>query len=390
MMREASHDQSRKENIMKTRNLYYSFTRGLVVAALPLAITACGVLGLESSSSDTSDSSDESDVEAAFDGAVEALIDSTTSSSSDVSDAVATLTTDSDTSFVVRSGYLRAHFRCESSSQVDNDFTCDDDAGTMTRVVTFDDCEIQNSFRDADVNGSFTNTITNGGEGMCNDEDETVDFSRMVIGRDGANATHEHATGDEGMGFNFTNSHGKDVVITTTTSHTITYSDPVDADADGAAESVTATIDRTLESIHTIDGGTAHDVTVFTTDTDFTSTDSDGEQTTIEVALPVRTLNFADDGTLDTRTIESGNLIVDHNLAHMRLVFGVGEDGLTFDDGTTCGPLSGTMTVTGYAINDDDSIGSEIGSGTVTFDDGDVESAEFDGESLNLRPRPCH
>lgn len=377
-------------------NLLRGCARALAIAVLPMAIAACGALGLggsggtASDSSNTSDSSDESDVEAAFDGAVEALIDSTSSSSSDVSDAVATLTTDSGTSFVTRGGYLRAHFRCESSSQVDETFTCDDDAGTMTREVTFDDCEIENSYRDADVNGSFTNSITNGGEGMCNDDDETVDFSRVAMGRAGQNAVHEHVSGEDGIIFNFTNARGKDVVITTTSSHTITYTDPVDADADGAAESVSATVDRTLESIHTIDGGTAHDVTVFTTDTDFTSTNDDGEETTVAVSLPVHTLSFDEDGLLDSRTIETGNLIVDHNLANIRMVFGVGEDGLTFDDGSTCGPLEGTMTVTGYAINDDGSIGEEIGSGTITFEDGEVVDPEFDGERLNLRPRPCH
>lgn len=377
-------------------NLLRSYVRALAITALPLAIAACGALGLGGSSSDasgsadTSDSSDESDVEAAFDGAVEALVDSTTSSSSDVSDAVATLTSDSGTSFVTRGGYLRGHFRCESSSQVDQTFDCDNDAGTMTREVTFNDCEIENSYRDADVNGSFTNTIINGGEGMCNDDDETVDFSRVVMGRDSENAVHKHVSGEDGIIFNFTNARGKDVVITTTSSHTITYTDPVDADSDGAAESVSATVDRTLESVHTIDDGTAHDVTVFTTDTDFTSTSDSGEETTVAVSLPLHTLGFDEDGLLDSRTIESGNLIVDHNLAHIRMVFGVGEDGLTFDDGTTCGPLSGTMTVTGYAINDDGSIGEEIGSGTITFEDGEVVDPEFDGERLNLRPRPCH
>lgn len=377
-------------------NLLRGYARALAITALPLAFAACGALGLGGSGSDTSgsantsDSSDESDVEAAFDGAVEALVDSTTSSSSDVSDAVATLTTDSGTSFVTRTGYLRAHFRCESSSQVDQIFDCDNDAGTMTREVTFNDCEIENSYRDADVNGSFTNSIRNGGAGMCNEDDETVDFSRVVMGRDGVNAVHEHASGEDGIIFNFTNARGKDVVITTTSSHTITYTDPVDADSDGAAESVSATVDRTLESVHTIDGGTAHDVTVFTTDTDFTSTSDSGEETTVAVSLPVHTLGFDEDGLLDSRTIESGNLIVDHNLADIRMVFGVGEDGLTFDDGTTCGPLSGTMTVTGYAINDDGSIGEEIGSGTITFEDGEVEDADFDGARLNLRPRPCH
>lgn len=359
---------------------------------LSLGTAACGMLGSETGDDSGSAASDETDVEAAVTSAIDSVNQTVNSSTSDSSASIATLV--NGTAFSTTNAgasQLRRRFHCEDEDDYSEVFTCDPENNTSNRVVTFEDCEIEGSYRDVELNGTFTNTNTNAGADHCSEDSDVVDFSKLVMGTDSGDATHSHETGSDGLIFTFTNARGRDVTVVDTTSTTITYSDPVDADDDGSAETVSATINRTHHIEHTIGDVLAHDVDVFTTDTDFAAEDEDGADITVEVALPVHTLSFDDDGELETRTIESGNLIVDHNLAQVRLVFGVGDDGLTFNtqDGS-CGPVSGTMTFTSYTINDDGSIGAELGTGSVTFEDGDVDAATFEGDALNLRPRPCN
>jgi hypothetical protein len=378
-----------------------NFTKQQILAlCLFFSVTACGMdpaTGTSDSSGTTSSgssslTSDESDTEAAYTSAVEALMaNSGSSSSSDSFGSSASLTASSSYLAVgAASGAPRPD--CDDPLTVDQSFSCDNSDGSIERSVEFTDCVMSNDFRTVTLNGSLTNSVENGGDGLCT-ADDTFKFANMVMGRDGEDevhydAVHHHETGSDGMVYSFTNARGNEVSVTEDSTHTITYTDAVDEDEDGDAEGVMATIEREVHVVHSIDGSTAHDVNVFTEQGNFTSTSEEGTATDISITLPVHELALDEDGRVTTRTIASGNLVVDHNLAQIRMVFGVGEEGLTFEDGT-CGPVSGTMNVTGYLINDDDTIGDAIGTGSVTFADGEVESAEFDGAELNLRPRPC-
>lgn len=341
-----------------------------------------------STSSSTAASSDESDAEAAYSSAVEMLVDSSNSSSAGSSSMGLT------TSYLTTSSVstLKHYYRCDDLNSVTESYSCDNTDGSVTRTVTFEDCELTNSYRDVVLNGTFQNTVQDGGEGLCN-FGNSFDFSVMVMGRDGSDATHQHTTDfdehDEGIAATFENFRGDEVTVTKTATRSVTFTDPVDEDEDGAAESVIGTVDRDAHFVHTIDDEITHDVTVLTTDDDFVSYSEDGTASTIEVSMPVHEITFDEDGTYEGRTITSGNLIVDHNLAGIRLVFGVGDEALAFERGT-CGPVSGDMTVIGYAINDDGTIGEAVGSGEINFADGDVKSASFDGTALNIRPRPCY
>ncbi|MBI2340600.1 MAG: hypothetical protein HYU99_09600 [Deltaproteobacteria bacterium] len=259
----------------------------------------------------------------------------------------------------------------------------------MDRVVTFDGCDLEYSPRDAVLNGGFTNTIENGGDGLCEASD-TIDFAHMVMGRDGLDAVHTHQIDeDAGMVFTWGNSIG-DHTVTVNGLHTETFSGAVDGDNDGAAESVTVTLEKSISRVHEIDGEVENEVTVFTSDDDFEAEDSDGNPITVEVSLPVHEVTIDEDtGLPEGRTIVSGNLIVDNESDSLRMIFSVDDEGLSFDDGSTCGPVDGTITIVGYTIEDDGTIGAEVGTGEVVFEDGEVQSATFDGITLEPQPRPC-
>lgn len=352
----------------------------------PATGTSDGDSGTGSGSSSGSATSDESDTEAAFTSAVETLMDnSNSSSSSDSFGSASSLTT---SQYLALGGASRLpRPECDDPLTVDQSFSCDNSDGSIERSVEFTDCVMSNDHRTVTLNGSFTNTVENGGDGLCT-SDDALNFANMVMGRDDLPAVHHHETGSDGMTYSFTNARGHEVSVVRDSTHTHTYTDAVDEDEDGDAENVTVTVERDVHVVHSIGERTAHDVNVFTQEGSFTSTSEDGTAAEVSIALPVHELTLDDDGKVATRTIASGHLVVDHNLAKVRLVFGVGEEGLTFEDGT-CGPVSGTMNVTGYLINDDDTIGEVIGTGEVSFEDGEVQSAEFDGAELNLRPRPC-
>lgn len=372
----------------------------IAIGVLVLSFSACGAaLDLAGSNGSTAvGNSDESETEAAFTSAIETLVDSSSSSSLMANSVSSNLQSSQYLASTQISG-LRTRFRCDDNLAVTESFSCDGSTGVMTRTVTYEDCELSNSHRDVILNGSFSNAVTNGGPGMCR-ADNSIDFSEMVMGFENEegevlNAVHQHDSGDEAMVYSFVNARGKEVSVTRTSTRTSSFSNPIDENEDGRAETVTKTVRKEFDFVHNIDGEQVHHLTVSTTDESFTSSlleEETGvvEEATIDVSLPVHTVLFNDEGEVTGRTIESGNLIVDHNVGQVRMVFGVGEEGLTFDAGQTCGPVSGTMTVVGYAIEDDGSIGPEIGTGTIVFEEGDVLSASFDGTALNLRPRPCY
>lgn len=361
-------------------------TQILCLGLMAIALANCNLAQLSAGSSTASEGSDETDTEASISSAIETLVDSSSSTSAASSSVSANLTT--DTSYLSATLRNRHRFRCDDLTSVTESFSCDNTTGIMTRTVTFEDCELSNSHRDVSLNGSFSNEVENGGDGFCN-ADTTIDFAKMVMGRDDLDAIHEHATGDDDMVYSFINKNDEDVTVTRTSNRTVNYTDPVDDDDDGSAESVTASVEKNFTFVHTIAGEEKHNMTVFTTDEDFTSTDDEGTETTVEVSLPNHTITYDENGYFTGRTINSGNLIADHNMGKIRLVFGVGADGLTFDN-ESCGPVDGTMTLIGYTINDDGTIGGVMGTGEVVFEDGEVQTANFDGVTLNPRPRPCH
>ncbi|OVE81183.1 hypothetical protein BVY03_04365, partial [bacterium K02(2017)] len=405
---------------------------GILALMTVLAFTNCTSLSELSSSDITSSGSsaaalvsDESDTEAAYTSAIETLIDSANSSSTGTTTQNLSLKTAD-----LRPGFSdkrKRKFRCEDLTSVTESFSCNNTTGAVSRVVTFTNCELSNSHREVTINGSFTNTVKHGGDGLCN-ADNSFDFATMVMGRDDEDAIHSHHTylldeSDEdvelseddnnseddsseddsddnvedeiiedeeedqiddslGMTTTFINANGAEVTVTKNATRHVTFSDALDTNEDGSAESVDSTVDRDVHFVRTIEDKIVHDVNVLTTDESFVSTSAEGTENSISISKPIHTLNFDSNGDLSSRSINSGNLIVDHNLAQIRLVFGVGSEGLSFD-AETCGPVSGTMLVTGYAINDDGSIGEIIGTGEVTFEEGEVQLASFDGVPLN-------
>ncbi|MBI4412078.1 MAG: hypothetical protein HY541_06310 [Deltaproteobacteria bacterium] len=363
------------------------------------AVSGCGALFSEADDSDSSSSlSAESDEETMVSAAIDSLNSVTNSSESASGASYSALTTDSST-LSASTLSIRNRFRCDIASQADETFSCDNSDGSVERSVTFTDCELTYSPRDAVLNGGFTSTIENGGDGLCEASD-TIDFAKMVMGRDDEDdvhqdAVHEHVIDDSGMvhTWTWTNDEGEEeeVVLTVTGSHMETFSNPVDEDEDGSAESVEATIEKSINRVQTIGGETTREVTVFTTAESFPAQDADGVDITVEPSLPVHEITIDEDtGRVSGRTIAEGNLIVDNEGENIRMIFSVGEEGLEFDDGTTCGPVSGTLSVVGYELGDDGTVGAEVGTGEVVFEDGEVESATFDGISLNPQPRPCN
>lgn len=401
----------------------------VLAGLIPIFFSQCAVsanLDGSGSNSSASESSDESNIEASYTSAIESLVQTTNSSNEAGS---VTSSSSLTTSYLTSVGAGGGRFRCQDSESAEQSFSCDNSDGTLERSAVFTDCALERNGRAVTLNGSLENTIVNGGDGFC-EASTSFDFSKMVMGREEGDAVRTHETGPEGLVYSFTNARGFDVTLTATHTHTATYTEPVDENSDGTAESVTATIAREDHFVHEIEDRTAHDVTVFTanaeysiivttdeaedTESDTTTDDEtadddatasesadessdDSTDTTdvtddiVTVTLPVHTLIFDEDtGELTGRTIESGNLVVDHNLAGIRIIMGVGEDGLTFDNGDTCGPVSGTLTTVGYELNDDDTLGAIIGTGEVTFEDGEVQSAAFAGEELDLQRLPCH
>lgn len=370
-------------------------TKTVMLGLCVLVLSQCGGLGTTStsgggSSGSSSTTSDESNVEAAYTSA----IDSVTQSASSSTEASGSLSLTSSQQYLT-TRTPGDFFHCADSSSVEQSFSCDNTDGSVERSAIFTDCELTRDSRSATLSGSITHTITNGGDGLC-EASQTFSLANMVMGRDGEDSVHSdavqtHQTAEDGMVFSFVNARGLDATVTVTHDNTITFSDPVDENSDGMAESVTSTVERNDHFVQAVNGTTKHDVNVFTAATDYTTVDIDGVTSgTISVTLPTHTLNFDSDGVFTGRTIESGNLIVDHNVAGIRMIMGVGEEGLTFDDGTTCGPVSGTMTSTGYTLNSDGTLGDVIGTGTITFEDGEVTHADFAGEDLTLKRLPCH
>lgn len=376
---------------MKTSNI----VKILASAIFIFSLTNCNLFGpLDGSGSSTSSAtiSSENNEEAMLSVAIDALNSTTSDSSSEGSSA---FSTSGSTKTSLKGGVVHLRHRCEDPSSVTesfsgNDDNDDEDAGTATHTITFEDCELEHNDREAVLNGSFTNTFTNAGEGFLN-ADFTIDLAKAVMGRDGEDAVHTHDTDDGGMVTTFTDKRDNEVTLTRTASRTETYTDPVDEDGDGSSEEVTATVEKTVTHTAEIGGETAHSTTVFTTDEEFevfTEDEETEERTseTIAPQLPVHTITFDEDtGRIDSREI-SGNLIVDHNLAGLRMV--ITFEDLLHDDGTTCGPVSGSWAIEVYELDDD---GNYVfaGDGEVEFEDGDVVSASYDGIALDPQPRPC-
>ena len=361
----------------------------LSIVVLVLFVISCGSLGIDfngSSATDTPTDSDESNVQATVTSAVEEINSSVSSSSSASAGTVSSLV--ANTSHLAYATLIK-RFQCEDEAQASETFSCSSTEGTMSRAVTFTECALGNAkFPDTTLTGGFTNSVANGGTGFCGNGNFFL-FSKMVIGTAEGDATHTHQTADTGMVMTFTNNKDKSVTRTRTATRAVTYTDAVDADKDGNAESVTATVSLDVEIDRTVDGESVHDVTITHMDGTFEAQDENGDAITVTVTKPVKTITIDEDSYKPTQvTINSGNKIVDHNIADIRVVFGVGDDGLTHTVGT-CGPQDGTITFTAYAIEDDDTIGQEVGTGSIVYEDGAVSSSTYEGTSFTVHTRPC-
>ncbi|HLD44428.1 MAG TPA: hypothetical protein VJC18_03250, partial [bacterium] len=168
-----------------------------------------------------------------------------------------------------------------------------------------------------------------------------------------------------------------------------TFTDPLDEDTDDVAESVTETVDLDATLVRTIDAAEEHNVDVTTMDDSFAALDEDGEAITVTVTKPEALITFDNDThRMASRTVLAGNLVVDHNLANIRVVFGVGDAGLTHVAGF-CDPYEGEMNFTAYTIEEDDTIGAVVGTGSITYANGTVQSSVFEGTTFEITTRPC-
>lgn len=364
-----------------------------IVFFIPLLLTIAQCSGLLDSITDLAlegyDSLDnENNIESTISGVTEALADSVSSSTSAAASTVAALARNNlDTDRV--SLLLRHH--CDDATSYDEDFSCDNTAHTMSRTVTYTDCEVSEGNRDYIVNGSFVVDVANAGDGFCNAH--TIDLANLVMGVEDAedghlNAVHEFGTGSDGLVKTFTNALDKNVTDYITAERTDTFTDPVDTNGDDLADEVTVTIVKTIHREREIDGTLTYEMDITASSTSFTAEDEDGNAITVTVTEPVHRITFDEDGAIESRIIQSGNLVVDHPTAGMRVVFSVGANGLTFDD-EHCGPTDGALSLIAYELGDDGVVGQQIGEGTVTYEDGDVETAEYDGSVIYPEPRTC-
>ncbi len=374
----------------------------LLLSCLALT-TACGsLIGLDSDGNNSTLTS-ESNEEAMVTAAIESLNSTASSSESSSSSSTSSLTkgssylaagsTDTTTSYATK----HYRFRCDDVTSVYETFSCDNTTGTMSREVSFEDCELDDDNRPGTLNGIFLNTIENGGDGLCAGVD-SIDFASMVAGRvdeDGIqqNAVHTHQIDEESpLVFDVTKTFkGEEIdgVITVTGSRQVTFTDAIDSNKDGNINTVNGTVVKTINRITIADNEEVHNVNVLTLEDAFTPLDEDGAELD-EVALtyPVHALEIDEDGMVDTRTVTSGQLVIDRNHSDLRIVLSVGEEGLTFYPQDHCGPYEGTAIITGYTLGDDGNY-TEVGSGEVVYADGIAQTSTYNGAELNLKPKPC-
>ena len=163
----------------------------------------------------------------------------------------------------------------------------------------------------------------------------------------------------------------------------------MESNKDGNINTVNGTVVKTINRITIADNEEVHNVNVLTLEDAFTPLDEDGAELD-EVALtyPVHALEIDEDGMVDTRTVTSGQLVIDRNHSDLRIVLSVGEEGLTFYPQDHCGPYEGTAIITGYTLGDDGNY-TEVGSGEVVYADGIAQTSTYNGAELNLKPKPC-
>ncbi|HLD44485.1 MAG TPA: hypothetical protein VJC18_03550 [bacterium] len=369
----------------------HTIIKSVFLGMFACVITACGDMGLDVNGNSGSQTYTETNEEAMVTAAVESLTSSISSSESASASSYASLTKGPAYLTVgnpINTSYatLAKRFRCEELSSVNEVFSCDNATGAMTREVSFEDCDLIDSNKPGTLSGGFTNTVENGGSGLCDGLDH-IDFAKMVMGRDGLNAVHTHTIDDGGMVFTLDVS--DTVTITMSGNDVVTFTDPVDEDVDGVAESVTATVVKDINRVTVENGVEVHNVTVSTREESFTPTDEEG--TLLEIVnlnYPVHNLVFDETDKVETRTVTSGELVIDRSHSDLRIVLGVGAEGLTFYPQDHCGPFEGTATITGYVLNEEGNY-VEAGSGQIVYADGEVQTAEYNGIELNLKPRPC-
>lgn len=342
------------------------------ILILLIGNVACSGLGSGESSSESDlnrSNSDQTDVEAAYTAAVEALTDSTSS-------------TDADTTNLV------SRFQCANpSTQVTEDCTCDDDVGTQSCVITFEDCELSSTILGTVyLNGSFTREINNMQEGACDESDPgVIDLKIALQGRDGEKMSATY-TVDELVRTHDARFSEREITATLSPATRMVIYEVVASRDDGSPEEVLATINRHWTLLTTDQNDTElHHLEIDVSTESLSITEGN-----IEVSEATHRLFIDEDGMIEKRTIESGNLVARHYLAGKAFIFGVGDEGLTFDLSTACRIDEGTLTVQAYTMDDDGNLLELYATGTLTFD-GSTVDADFDGDDIsdNVYERGC-
>lgn len=362
---------------MKNLNLLTVSLVSLFVGTL-----ACGQLGLrdDSSDGDSSESSvsDQSEVEAASTAVIEALTDSTGSA-----DAEASHLDSLSASALVSSAILspRKRFQCaDPATQVTETCTCDDELGEQTCDVVFEDCQLlSRHLGTVLLNGSFTRVISHMGEGACDDSDESIiDLKVALQGREGENMSATYTVDKLVRTYDALLS---DREITSTLSpanRTVVYKVEAIYD-DGSPQEVLATVNRHWTYVTTDeDNDTLHDLEIDVSTESLSTTSGD----VVNVSEATHRLILDEDGLLEKRTIESGNLVARHYLGNKAFVFGVGDEGLTFDLSTACRIDEGTLTLSAYTMDNDGTLVAPYATGTLTFDGSTIE-VDFDGDDIS-------
>lgn len=369
---------------MKTFNLLtFVFIPVLFVGTI-----ACGQLGLRDESSDgdlNQSSPDQSEIESASTAVIEALTDSTSSADAD------TASLDSlSTSSLVSSAILspRNRFQCADPAQVTEDCICDDVTGTQTCEITFNDCELKSTILvTVTLNGSFTREISNMGLGACDESDPSVvDLKIALQGRNGDKMSATYTVDELVRTYDARLSDREITATLSPANRTVVY-EVVSSYDDGSPEEVLATVNRHWTLVTTDqDNNMLHDLEIDVSTASLSTTSGD----TVQVSTATHRLFLDEDGMLEKRTIESGDLVARHYLGNKAFIFRVGDGGLTFDLSTSCRIDEGSLTIEAYTMDDNGTLEELYATGTLTFEGKTITVIFEDGDiSANVYERGC-
>jgi len=291
-----------------------------------------------------------------------------------------------DLLFAVEPNFLRSYCS-ESSALSENSSPCNSSNNSMSRTVSFADCQVGTAESPAEVNGSFTASILNGGSGTCTSSTQ-VSFANMVTG---SGASYSYNISEGALELTFTNGNTAAEELSVSGTLTESYHNSNDSNNDGMADSASSSLVLSLSYERRIQNSLIHQFSAFTSAESFSAQNASAGTITVAPTLPVFALSMSSStGRINTRNMISGHLIVDDLQQNIRVVFAVNtESGLVFNEGSSCGPVSGRLDFTAYQIGSDGSIGLTVATGRVVFEDGAIFRALYNGASISPDPRPC-